>query len=257
VQSKIQDFKKGGKMTRENLFRRNEVRRIDEDLVRSVPQPEFTPTWKPYSHAQVIDATAIAVEKNGLTVRKKTYSLDVSGANMFGLWEVGKRNGKMNCIGFRNSVNKQLSIGYTSVLTIVVCTNQITHANWFLLRRHTAMLTVASLSKLAQGAVDRVVQDFNVTDRWHEDLKNYEIKRRKAELLTVRAMREEVLSPSKFLEFDALLFGAENKKPVYDLNLHGFHGALTQLIRDNNLHVLAIKNKQITNFINDVKQRIH
>ena len=174
---------------------------------------------------------------------------------MFGLWEVGDEvNGKKNCVGFRNSMNKMISVGYTSVLTVLTCINQITHANWFVVRKHTSGLTVAELSELAIDAIERVVQDFGVTNAWHEELKKFKLEKRRIEQLTVHAMREEVMAPSKFKYFDELMFGSKDKEPTYDQTLYGFHGALTQLIRDTNFHVNVDMNRKITGFTNRIKK---
>jgi len=230
-------------------------RTTDEKLVRSVPEPEFTSSWHPYSHAKVLDATALAVEKSNLKVEKKIYSLSAGGDKMFGLWEVGKRDGKTNCIGFRNSINKQLSIGYLSILTVIVCTNQITNANWFILRKHTSGLTVVELGELAYEAISQVVQDFDVTDKWHESLKEVKIEKRRMEQLTIKAMRQDILAPSKFKEFDQLLFGTEEVEPIYEPSLYGFHGALTQLIREHPLGTNTLENQRITAFVDKVKSK--
>lgn len=233
----------------------SELRRTTEEIVRSVPEPEFTPTWHPHSHAKVIDATAVAVEKLGLKVGKKIYSLYNGGRGMHGMWEVGQRDGKMNCVGFRNSIDMTASVGYLSILTVIVCTNQITNAKWFILRKHTSGLTTAELGELAYGAISQVVKDFDTTDRWHEELKEHKLEKRRMESLTIKAMREGVLVPSRFKEFDKLLFGAEEQKPVYEKSLYGFHGALTELIRDHSLGTNTWENKQITEFIDSVKTR--
>ncbi len=245
-------------MTRRNTvtprFNRDESRRISEEKLCSIPQPEFTKSWHPHSHAAVIEATTTAVKQFDLKVDEKTYSLARQGSNMFGLWTVGKRNGKMNAIAFRNSMNKSLSIGYSSFLTVVVCTNQITNDNWFVLRKHTSGLTVAQLSELAVDAIGKVVQDFDVLDGWHEGLKEYKLEKRRMEQLTVRAMREGVLAPKKFHEFDDLLQETSDQEAVYDKTLYGFHGALTQVIRDNSLHWINNQNQKITDFVNKVKE---
>lgn len=241
------------------LFTRAEARRLTEAKVLSIPRPDFTETWHPYTHKDVINATKLALEKFKVDVGKKIYSLSSDGVDMFGLWEIGKRNGKTNALGFRNSIGKRMSIGYTSVLTVVVCTNQITHANWFIVRKHTSQLDVAELGGLAEGAIEKVMKDFDVLDSWHEGLREVEIGRQKANTLIVEAMRKQILAPSKFHEFDKLYFGddATGVEPVYDQTLYGFHGTLTQLIRDTNLHVNADKNRRITQFVDDVRKKTH
>lgn len=245
-------------MTERNLevqrFNRGEARRLTEESIIAIPQPDFTKSWHPHSHGAVIEATATAVKQFNLTVSEKTYSVARQGSNMMGLWAVGKRNGKVNAIAFRNSMNKSLSIGYASFLTVIVCTNQITNDSWFVLRKHTSGLTVAELSNLAVDAIGKVVEDFDILDDWHEGLKEYKLEKRRMEQLTVRAMREGVLAPKKFHEFDDLLQDTSDQEAVYDRTLYGFHGALTQVIRDNSLHWINNQNQKITSFVNKVKE---
>ena len=138
---------------------------------------------------------------------------------------------------------------------MIVCTNQITNANWFILRKHTSGLTVVELSKLAYEAISQVVQDFDTTDRWHESLKEVEIEKRRMEQLTIKAMRQDILAPSKFKEFDQLLFGTEEVDPIYEQSLYGFHGALTQLIREHSLGTNTLENQRITAFVDKMRSK--
>lgn len=230
-------------------------RRCTEAIVRGIPEPKFTDTWHPHGHGKVIDATALAVESLGLKIKNKSYSLSAGGMKMFGLWQIEQTNGKFNCLGFRNSMDKSMSIGYISVLTVIVCTNQITHGNYFQLRRHTSGLDVQQLGELASEAIGKVVTDLKITNDWHEGLKEISLEHRRAEQLVVRAMRTGVLAPTNFKEFDALFFGGGGVAPVYEQTLYGFHGALTQIIRDHSYGRNVILNQEITAFVNEIRAK--
>jgi hypothetical protein len=240
---------------RERMFTRAEVKRVDEELVCSIPEPEFTKTWRPYSHKKVIQAVALAFKKLGLKVKDKVYSLTSDGGNMFGLWSVGKRDGMIECVGFRNSIVKKLSIGFCWFFTNMICTNQLTPGKFFLLRKHTATLTVEELGELATTAVEQVVQQFDDFDKWLKELKNVKLADKVAESLTIQAMRAGVLAPKRFKEFDQLLFG-NGGEPTYEKTLFGFHGTLTQLIREHNLNNNVEENQRITRFINEAKVQL-
>jgi len=242
-------------MTVTRMINAAEGRRCTEKLVRSVAEPEFTETWHPHSHGKVIDATALAVQSLGLEIKEKSYSLAAGGLKMFGLWQVEKQDGKFNCLGFRNSMDKSMSIGYISMLTVIVCTNQITHGNYFQLRRHTSGLDVKQLGDLAAEAIGKVAADFKTTNAWHESLREVKLEHRRAEQLTVQAMRVGVLPPTKFAEFDILLFGDKETEPVYEQTLYGFHGALTQIIRDHSYGRNVIINQEITAFVNEIRMK--
>jgi len=230
-----------------------ERRRADEALVRGIPQPKFTDTWHPFSHATILDAVGNATEKLGLKVARRSYSLDKTGANMFGIWEVGKRDGKIACIGFRNSVNKKLTVGFCGMFTVIFCTNQISQGKFFQLRMHTAQLTVDQLTGLAEAAVSKVMVQLDQLNEWHEGLRDFRLSSLTAERLVIKAMREDVLAPRRFTEFDKIFFGGGDAKPVYDTTLYGFHGALTQIIREHSLHVINIENARITHFVEETK----
>ena len=47
---------------------------VTEGLVRSIPEPEFTDTWHPVSHAKVLDALEASVHNVGLDIVSKQYS---------------------------------------------------------------------------------------------------------------------------------------------------------------------------------------
>jgi len=240
-------------MTETRTINATEGRRCTEAMVRSVPEPKFTETWHPHGHGKVIDATAIAVKSLGLKVKEKNYSLMGGGAKMFGLWQVEEKDGKHNCIGFRNSMDKSMSIGYISILTVIVCTNQITHGNYFQLRRHTSGLDVDQLGVLAADAISKVAADFSVTNAWHEGLKKVKLNHERLERLTIQAMRIGVLLPTKFNEFDTLLFGSKDESPTYGQTLYGFHGALTQMIREQSYGKNVWVNQKITTFVNEIR----
>jgi len=241
-------------MTEQRIINAADGRRCTEALVRSVPEPDFTETWHPHGHGKVIDATALAVKNLGLEVKEKRYSLAGGGSKMFGLWQVEEKDGKHNCIGFRNSMDKSMSIGYISILTVIVCTNQITHGNYFQLRRHTSGLDVDQLALLATDAIGKVATDFNTTNAWHEGLKEVKLQYERIERLTIQAMRIGVLLPTKFNEFDTLLFGNKDESPSYDQTLYGFHGALTQVIREQSYGKNVWINQKITSFVDEIRR---
>ena len=50
---------------------------VSEAIVRAEPKPEFTETWHPFSHGEILDALSVAVEEKGLVVIDKKYSIRI------------------------------------------------------------------------------------------------------------------------------------------------------------------------------------
>jgi hypothetical protein len=190
----------------------------------------------------------------GLEIEKKTYSVSQDGNNVTALLQLNKKqDGKICCLGWRNSLDMKWSVGFFDVLTVTFCTNQITRGSIILLRKHTSGLSVEQLSILANNAVSKVVSRFDSLNVWHESLRSVALGQPSAERLTIQAMREEVLQPNKFKEFDSLLFG---ESASYDMNLYGFHGALTQLIRERHLRAVLEDNTRISGFVDRAKAEL-
>jgi len=222
-------------------------RRAEECEVMAVPRPKFTSTWRPFDHSTIIEAASNATDRLGLKITQKEYSLNESGNSMFALWQTDREfNGKRECIGFRNSIDKAMSIGFAAFLTVMLCMNQITSGRFIKFRKHTGSLTKWEIDKMAEDSIKLTTQRTTALHNWHENLKNYPVDTLTAEILTVRAMRYGALNPSKFKEFDNLVLNDEAK---YNNDLHGFHGGLTQLIREQNFMTIAKKNKTITTFV--------
>ncbi len=230
--------------------------RCDEEAVRMVGQPGFTKTWHPFGHNKVLDATWGAIDKLNLTVVKKEFSLSAEGKNMFGLIEVENgfgMEGKNACIGVRNSINKAMSLGFCFVLRVIKCLNQVSDSDYVLLRKHTGNLEYTEIKTQAVTAIEQVLERAEGMNQWHEGLREYSLTQISFDRLTIRAMRRKVLAPSKFHEFDGLVAGPEAD---YDRDLHGFHGGLTQLIRDRNMIQISLQNRKITEFMNEAVTRL-
>jgi len=232
-------------------------RRVTEEVIRSIEQPEFTKTWHPHSHNTVLDAAYFACEQLKLEVEERQYSLSRNGGSLFGLWTLkiaGAAVGKHYCLGFRTSIIKEYAVGFCAMLTVIKCTNQVTPGRFFELRRHTSTLSLDAIKGLAVEAAGQAVERFSAVNTWHEGLKEKTLTKQEANDLTIRAMQQKILAPSKFSQFDKLFlssrtpYGGERGGET----LYGFHGALTELIRDHNFMTNVYENQQITKFVNSV-----
>jgi len=228
----------------------NEVRRVDEVLVRAIEAPPFTKTWRPYSHADVIDAIGSACSKLNIEPANKKYSLSRDGDSMFAVWQLNNTgNEEMDfSIGFRNSINKMFAIGICAGKVVFVCSNMMFESDFILFRKHSGNLEHYEIEYLAVETLKQVTDRFTSLNEWHQSLRNVELAASQASLITIAAMRNRIFSTSSYNKFHELYFG-NGKKPKYEPTLYGWHGAATEVVRDLSLISVHDRNVLLNRFI--------
>lgn len=227
--------------------------RVTEDEVRAEPRPEFTSTWRPFSHADIIDAVQKACKDLDLSIVRKEYSIR-RNSKMFASWEISaiagvKANYKeMNfSIGLRNSIDKTHSVGFCAGKRVFVCDNLVFSGDFVIFRKHTGQLELGEIEILAKESLEALIPRFKQLNQWHNRMKKIKLSDEQASLLACAAMRKEILPASKYPQFHALYFDKDTK---YTPTLHGFHGACTELMMSNSLLTIQWKNEQLNRFLN-------
>lgn len=225
---------------------------VEEAEVMEIPAPEFTTTWHPYSHKQVITITENAAKEIGVypLISTKQYCMTKKGDNMFAVWNLKEDLGGINtAIGFRNSTSKQLSVGYTAGTRVFVCDNMAFCGEWITMHKHTGNLDPSDLFNLCKDAFTRMKDIMNRFVNWQVGLKDYLLGDHELKEITYNAMRQEVLPPSKFNGFIDLY---EKNTGLYGSNLRSWFEANTELMKGNSLAGQGIlKNENIVNYVNN------
>lgn len=232
---------------------------IDETAVLNIPEPKFTRTWRPISHQRVIKSLESEIKDFGLKITNRKYSLakgalidgtNILGAKMFGVWDIQngqKPKGFSASIGFRNSINKTLSVGVCAGRHVFNCDNLQMSGEFVEFKRHTGDLNDSELDDLTHRAVGKVLNRIKAFEKWLNQLKTIRLNSLDTKRIIYDSIIQEVVSTTKLTDLDSLLLGS---KPSYERSLYGFHGAVTQTIRDNNLFTQSDKNDRLNNFIN-------
>jgi hypothetical protein len=103
--------------------------RADYNVTRrelvDVKLPEQTRTYKPISHAQLIDLTLTSVEQAGFTVESEKYTAAVDGQIANGRYIIGNvADSEMKLeVGWQNSYNKMVSLKFALGTRILICQN--------------------------------------------------------------------------------------------------------------------------------------
>lgn len=219
---------------------------VTESEVIQVPVVPFTRTFHPVHHKQVIDAVRTGISLTGMEVVKSQYVLARDGMQMFGVWDLNAGSSDL-CwsLGIRNSMDKSLALGITAGTKVFVCDNLAFDGEYLTFRKHTSGLDNEELEFLAYKSMKNMVPRLASFQKWHEGLRNHELKEQDAKLLLVEVLTDGVFPASKFNSFNDLYFGG-----VYEPTLWGFHEAVTDVLRGSNLLALPKKNRLLNNVIN-------
>jgi len=235
-----------------DLIEHGDGKRALELQVMNVPEPKFTTTWHPVSHAKVIHALEVAVKNEGIDVVDKNYSLAAEGQNMFGTWSLdsGERDAKIGWeLGFRNSVRKSFAIGITAGTNVFVCSNLCFSGDFLEFRRHTKQVDEEELIVLAGREVGQLIEKIKYQVGWQNYLKEILLPTHRFKMLTYDAMRRGVFSPSKFNKF--VDCWEEETKQEKERSLYTFHGACTRLLRDRGLFQIATQTGELNRLADD------
>lgn len=229
--------------------------RVSERVLRQVPAPLFTPTWRPFSHGDMLDSLAVACKEMNLSVTRKEYSMTKSGSRFFGVWELKEKQNKeaICAVGFRGAIDKHFAHGLCVGERVFVCDNLVFDSSFVLFRKHTGQLTKEELVFIAMEALKTALPRYDDLRRWHRSLRATKLTDQEASLLMVAAMRKELIPPLNYPRAHELYFGKDTK---YTPTLHGFHGTVTELYKDQSLLGIQYKNAELNQFIQHEAPRL-
>lgn len=212
----------------------NSKDRFSRAEVMAIPAPNFTKTWHPVPHREVIESLDKVLQAKGVGLMGETYSVTNKGNNMFGAWtlDIGVE-GKQIQMGFRNSISKMFAVGICAGTWVMVCSNMQFRGDFIEFRKHTSGLDPEVLLDLGTRAFDRVVTDGNRLIEWHNQLHDYPLPHQEFKALTFDAMREGIFGANHFNAF--LEAHQEEVELTKENTLYEFHGAVTRMIKNINL----------------------
>lgn len=210
--------------------------RASEAEVLAVVAPEWTDTWHPVSHAQVIQATKLAVDNAGIGLVKAEYSLNKTGSRMFAVWHLDVGNGEMGyALGIRQATDKSMGLGYCAGTSVFVCDNLCFSGDYIKFRMHTSGLNMDELRRIATEALSGAIVNMERFHTWHKNLANFYVPRTDLKQLVFDFATKGVFSGGQignFLECLTAERGVQHGT-ILDgtTSLFAVHGACTRLMR--------------------------
>ncbi|MHC4310854.1 MAG: hypothetical protein ACYSW3_00100 [Planctomycetota bacterium] len=222
------------------LAAHKDTSRVSEAQVMAIPEPEFTKTWHPVSHARVITALDSACKEIGLGVINRQYSLNTSGTRMFGCWDLTEGNSKMGwSLGIRNAIDKSMVLGICAGVHVWICDNLAFMADFIAFHKHTSGLTPDKLAWLAEQAVHKALPMMEDMNRRQHAMESIYVWDKDLAWLAYEFQRQEVFAPSQFKNFHNALDEELALVAAGSRTLSAVYGAVTRLHRANNLFRVA------------------
>lgn len=214
----------------------NPKERHTRSEIESIPTPDYTKTWHPISHKEVLASLDLIVQAEGVGVVNESYSTRNAGRNMFGTWTLDiplGDGGSLVQLGFRNSLMKTFAVGVAAGTHVIACSNMQFSGQFLEFRKHTSGLTFEELLVVADAAFGKALDQARELDVWHQKLHEIPLPESHMKALTFDAMDRGILAPNRFKVFREA--HQEEVELAGDQSLYPWHGALTRLNRDLNL----------------------
>jgi len=185
-----------------------------KDLLLKAELPIETKTYKPVTHAQLMDLTLESIYQSGFTLDKELYSASPDGqvANgNFTISNVADKEMQLQ-IGWQNSYNKTLSLKFAIGARIFICQNGAVHGDMGSFKKAHK----GSVQQFTPNAITEYIKQagdtFQTMQRERELMKQIEMtKRTKAELVGRLMLEEQLISSMQVNQIAAELI-----HPTYD-----------------------------------------
>lgn len=185
-----------------------------KDLLLKAELPIETKTYKPVTHAQLMDLTLESIYQSGFTLDKEIYSASPDGqvANgNFTIHNVADKEMQLQ-IGWQNSYNKTLSLKFAIGARIFICQNGCVHGDMGSFKKKHQ----GSVQEFTPNAITEYIKQagdtFQQMQIERNRMKQVEMtKRTKAELVGRLMLEEQLISSMQVNQI-----AAELTHPTYD-----------------------------------------
>lgn len=185
-----------------------------KELIINAPVPVQTRTYKPVSHASLIDLTLDSIQKAGFTIDKETYSSARDGQVANGRFSISNvADSEMQLqIGWQNSYDRSMSLKFAIGTRILVCSNGCVSGDFGAYKkRHKGDIqdvTPGVIVDYIKGAGET----FTLMQKQREQMKQVQLtKRTKAELIGRMIIEEQFIQSTQLN-----IISRELKAPTHD-----------------------------------------
>jgi len=216
------------------------------EQLKAIPTPEPTKSWFPVGHYDLVNIVNQQIDKIGMGIVNSRYELNQTGTNLFASMTLDVNGGDSRfMLGFRNSLNKELSIGFTAGINILVCSNMMFSGEYLSFRKHTSGLSLLEVEEFAHGAIIELPKQKKIFDSKLISYREVELGNRDHKALVYDLMDKNILRPSSFGSYTNTL-KEEQAKGHNVITLNTVHNAITRLYRKKSLEMISLVTPALT-----------
>lgn len=219
--------------------------------LKTLPVVEPTKSWNPVPHYNIVDILESRIKQANVPVVSRQIELNQRQQQMFGNYVLEGDAKTQFSIGFRNSTNKSLAIGFCAGLNIVVCSNLQFSGDWLAFRKHSANLTLDEVAELTDNAIEFLP---TMKSDFLSRIKNYTkvpLQDDRFKSTVFDMMKEDVIPSNQFRSF---LDCVELEREVKDnkgQTLSLIYNATTRLYKDKSLNRIATVTPRLLDYCDD------
>ena len=222
--------------------------------LKAIPAPAPTSTWNPIPHYEIYQQVEKTLkEKTGVEIIDTRIDTDKNGGSVFvthsldlNVSDVVSKNHPQ--LGWRNSINKKLSLGFTSGTQIIVCSNLVFTGSWIEFKKHTHNLDLDIVQIMVLDGIINVLKSYEHINTFHNEMLEHERDRHHADHLFMQMLRVGVVSSRQLLD---LSNAYDEEKERYGENLHTIFNCATQTFRELTLPTISERSGLLNDLIRD------
>lgn len=228
---------------------------IEQELI-SLPIPESTNYYRPVSHRELMETVFDEIAKEGFTINSRRYVANKDRSKVIAYYGIESGDGRYSYqIGWRNSYDKSLSVGFVTGLEVRICGNGCLFGDYKFRKRHQGDVNNQLRDAIHEHVVtmnesyEQILTDFN-------GMKLRQLtKKEMAELAGRMFIECEIINPNQLSSLKA-----EILNPTFDYSdvtynfensdMYSLYQHLTYVLKDShpltNAKQLAAAHKFIT-----------
>lgn len=227
--------------------------RIELDELQAIAAPEPTKTWNPIPHYEVYYEVEKCLEKLGITTVSTIIDTNKTGTNAFVTHKLDLGDAELNGerypeLGWRNSIDKKLSLGFTTGATVIVCSNLVFSGSWVDFRKHNNKLQYTTIREMANVGISEMIKHTYKWNAWHENLKEIPSNKEHTDHLFMRMLREGAVSSKQILD---LVNAYDEEKDRYGESLYTAFNCATQTFRELALPTISDRSEILNRIIEE------
>jgi len=203
--------------------------KVTPEMVRAVPVPVATRSWRPVAYGDAIDFLKLQIaDQLGLEIEDEGYGLNKAGDQMFALITLKTdRADNGLAIGLRQSYNKSLALGVAVGAQVFVCDNLCFSGSAFKVVRKNTVNVWPDFRALVASQVARSLEHYSAVNDQCDALKAIPCSLRRGYSFLGVALGEGVLTPTQAsVAFED--WKAPRHEEFADRNVYSLYNAVTE-----------------------------